>query len=627
MIFLKTTQTFSGGFDELYNQFRTTKNGKELLKAEGISREDLDIGILSKKYFTERLSDMSLDQNANANEGISPNNYSSEIVKGLSKINGHYLIWHYAKKMFGLERANELIRAIWNGDVYFHDASRPQIPYCFAYSTSILMTQGRPYGQLHSLPPKRSDSFIAQVIETTMDMSQEWSGAIAPADLLVNFSWYAKKENLSDKDIVNEIQKFVHTMNNKFRISAESPFTNLSLFDRPNLEKMFEHYRYPDGSLVDYDYVQHVQKLFAEWFSLGDPASGIPYRFPVVTINISCDKEKNILDQKFLEWTSRVNLPTGCFNIYINDGNKTSSCCRLVNDLERMSFRSDSFGNGGVNIGSIRVVTANVPRIALKANGNQEKFFEELTRVLEIIRDLLRVHREGLLKRRIDQGFLKFYNPLKWFSLDHMFSTIGIIGIYETNVLMGYDIRSLEGTEFTMQVLNTIEDFAKKASLETRCSFNVEEVPAESVASKLVQKDKIIFGQNQIPFELYSNQYIPLIEDVSIPERIKTTGKFMELLSGGGILHLNIKEKITDKNIMRDLIVFAVKNGVGHLAINYSFGICENGHTTICGTSKTCPKCGGKIIDYATRTVGYFALVSNFGTVRREFEFPRRVFK
>jgi ribonucleoside-triphosphate reductase len=292
-----------------------------------------------------------------------------------------------------------------------------------------------------------------------------------------------------------------------------------------------------------------------------------------------------------------------------------------------MSFRADSFGNGGVNVGSIRVVTANLPRIALKSKGNQEKFFVELNRVLVLIKDLLQVHREGLLQKRIDEGFLKFYNPLKWFSLGHMFSTIGILGIYETNLLMGRDIRSQKGEEFTLDVLNYIENFAKKSSLELKTSFNVEEVPAESVSSKLVQKDKIVFGENKVPFELYSNQYIPLIEDVSIPERIKTTGKFMEILSGGGILHLNIKERIVDVNVMRDLIVYAVKNGISHLAVNYSFGTCENGHTTVCGNSTKCLICDGKIAEYVTRTVGYFARVSNWGRVRREYEFPRRVFK
>lgn len=104
----------------------------------------------------------------------------------------------YSKKSFGTRRANELISAIWRGELYFHDASGHgvQVPYCFAYSTANLMVEGRPYGQLHSTPPRRSDSFVAQVIETTMDLSQEFVGAVAPGDFIVNLCWYLKREGI-----------------------------------------------------------------------------------------------------------------------------------------------------------------------------------------------------------------------------------------------------------------------------------------------------------------------------------------------------------------------------------------------------------------------------------------------
>jgi len=101
----------------------------------------------------------------------------------------------------------------------------------------------------------------------------------------------------------------------------------------------------------------------------------------------------------------------------------------------------------------------------------------------------------------------------------------------------------------------------------------------------------------------------------------------MEVLSGGGILHLNMQDRIVDQDIMKKLILFSVNNGVGHLAVNYGFGTCENGHTTICGNAVRCPVCSGKIVDHVTRVIGYFSHVSNWGGVRRKYEFPRRVFK
>ncbi|HOL44086.1 MAG TPA: anaerobic ribonucleoside-triphosphate reductase [Methanothrix sp.] len=1041
---MRVQQTFSDDFDDLYNKYNTSEMGKRLLDIEGISRKYLDVGAMSKAYFTEHIPDATCDANANANEGISPNNYNSEIVKGISKLDGYYLLYHYAQRRYGKKRAEELINAIWRGDVYFHDATKPQIPYsyygnttifarinngapflvtlrdlfdeyaasavhegdadiidtllpmkipislyrrrvfshgsakselyqrndiiidgyrrrmqievwdgerwvrltriirherrdeqkmiaiatdtggvtvvtddhpvvladgstvpaakvmvgqklkvcrekvpydpsvtldeklayvlgfligsasyisdpeeadmnivrsprtpsdifnrfrmmaealgikisniktfaktatkhfhvyglrrknitnefelrhatmgrsmpsnilqwrresmaaylagildstsnvfgdncfrystrslpiatqmveiakilgcvfarntierhkvgkkqapphtinilfvaefmpdedalkllrkysinaknfsldyddvepdssegvvtavmeidfngnknaiedmdkyvydvtvhdglfysqgliqhnCFSYSTSLVMTEGRPYGQLHSVPPKRADSFMAQVIETTMDLSQEFAGAIAPADIIINYAWYAAREGLDDRVIINDFQKFVHVMNNKFRVSAESPFTNISLFDRYALETVTRGMVYPDMSKPDLDYIMYIQKLFGEWFAKGDPVSGMPYRFPVVTTNLTRGPGGEILDRDFLDWLCANNLNTACFNIYINEGTKIASCCRMINDVDRMRhFRGDSFGNGGANLGSHRVVTINLPRLAIRAGGEHEAFFEGLDKMLDVCRDLLQVHREEILQRRIDVGFLKFYKPLGWFNLNHMFSTIGLIGIYEAVEFMGMDIRSEEGMQFTLNMLQRIEEYARKTSRETGHAFNVEEVPGETVAVKLCEKDKVVFGADRVPYELYSNQYVPLIADATMADRMKISGKFMDMLSGGGILHLNVQERITDPAVMRHIIEYAVRCGVSHMAINYGFGTCENGHTTVCGNMKTCPVCGTSIKSWMTRVIGYFSVVSNWNKIRREYEFPRRRF-
>jgi len=480
---MKIDLFFEPEFDELYESYHNDSKKRELLKLEGISKEQLDVGRMSYNYFTGKIADMSVNQNANANEDFSPSSYAAEIVKGIQKLEGYFLLWRYSQRKLGTERANELIRAIWDGDIYFHDASGVNInqPYCVAFSTQNIMLEGRPYGQLPSVPPKRADSFIAQVTETVMDLSQDFCGAIAPSDMIVNYCWYAKRENLSDYEILNDFQKFVHVVNNKFRMGSESPFTNISLFDRENLEKVFSDYRYPDGTKVDIDYVMHVQELVGEWFSKGAP-SGLPYRFPVTTVNISRDENGKILDERFLDWVCKTNIKKGCFNIYVNDGNKIASCCRLVNDMERMQFRSDSFGNGGMNLGSHRVCTVNLPRIALRAQGNEEVFFTLLQEQLENAMDLLYIHRNEIMKRRIESGFLKFFKPLGWLSLDMFFSTIGEIGIYEAGYFMGYDAKTQEGQDFTEKVLMYIEDFAKEASKKYKCSVNVEEIPKNTGA-------------------------------------------------------------------------------------------------------------------------------------------------
>ncbi|ACV62724.1 Oxygen-sensitive ribonucleoside-triphosphate reductase-like protein [Desulfofarcimen acetoxidans DSM 771] len=630
---MKLSATFEPGFDKLYSKFASDPVGLQLLDIEGISPRKVDVGQMSHDYFTKRLADASVDVNANANEELSANNYQAEVTKGILKLEGYYLLWRYSKKRFGIRRANELIKAIWDGELYFHDASGHGVilPYCFAYSTANLMVEGRKYGQLHSLPPKRSDSFVAQVIETTMDLSQEFVGAVAPGDFIVNLCWYLEREAVDPwasegrKYIENQWQKFVHVMNNKFRVSGQSPFTNVSIFDKENLRKLFADYHYPDGSEINLHYIMEVQKIVAESFSKGEPATGLPYRFPVMTVNLSVDKNRVPLDSDFLDFVARTNTGLGVYNIYANEGSKIAMCCRFVNDTERMSYRADSFGNGGVNIGSHRVVTINLPRIALEAKGIDD-FYQILDKREKMARDLLLVHREEILQRRVRRGFLKFFEPLTWFKLDMLFSTIGIHGQYEMCHFMGLPMESRQGQEFTENVLKRIDQFAVDFSLETGHSFNTEEIPAESTAVSLAKKDQLIFGINKQPFALYSNQYIPLIADMGAIDRIKLTGQFMKHVSGGGILHLNVQDRITNPETMKKLILMSLKEGVEHFAINYGFGVCGNGHTTVVGNGRTCLICGGPIQDYLTRVIGYFSKVSAWGEVRKDYEFGRRNF-
>lgn len=629
---LPITATFEPEFNQLYLSYATNPSKLKLLDIEGISPEKIDVGAMSHKYFTHRLADTSIDMNANANEEKSANNYQAEITKGILKLEGYYLLWRYAKKRFGLDRANELIKAIWDGDVYFHDASGAmiQMPYCIAFSTTPIMVEGRPYGQLKSLVPKRSDSFVAQVIEVCMDMSQEFAGAVSPSDFIVNLCYYLKNEGVDldteegIKYVINQWQKFVHVMNNKFRISGQSPFTNISIFDKYNLARLFEDYHYIDGSTVDIDYVMKVQKICADWFSEGDPATGLPYRFPVMTANMAVDDNREIMDEEFLDFVAAANTRKGVFNIYANEGSKIATCCRLVNDKERMKYRVDSFGNGGLNIGSHRVVTINFPRLAMEAD-TEEEFWKLLEKRILIAKDLLIVHREEILGRRIDQGFLKFFRPLEWFNIDMFFSTVGITGLYEMCYFLGMPMETEEGQEFTLKVLRKVEEYCDNFSEECGYSFNAEEIPGESTVITLARKDRI--KNNKQTFEMYSNQYLPLIVYVDPIDRIKISGKFMNEVSGGGILHLNIAEQIKNVETMKDLIRKTIKAGVPHMAVNFGFGECENGHVTICGNAKICSICGGEIKDWMTRVVGYFTKVSSWGDIRKNFEFPQRKFK
>jgi len=115
---LRMTATFEKGFDKLYYKSANDPVGNRLLHLDGISPRKVDVGQMSHDYFTKKLADTSVDTNANANEELSANNYQAEVTKGILKLEGYYLLWRYSKKRLGTRRANELLNAIWRGELY-----------------------------------------------------------------------------------------------------------------------------------------------------------------------------------------------------------------------------------------------------------------------------------------------------------------------------------------------------------------------------------------------------------------------------------------------------------------------------------------------------------------------------
>ena len=142
------------------------------------------------------------------------------------------------------------------------------------------------------------------------------------------------------------------------------------------------------------------------------------------------------------------------------------------------------------------------------------------------------------------------------------------------------------------------------------------------MAVKLAAVDRIIYGEEDVPHSMYSNQFIPLWEDATIWERMETDGKYNRLITGGGIVHFNLGERLTPTQV-KQLITFATTSGCEHFALNSVYSECENKHNHF-GNIDVCPVCQGQITTKFTRVVGFFTPVSSWNKTRREWEFPKR---
>lgn len=635
-------------FELLYNEFADTKVGTALLDIEGISPKKLDMGLSSHSFFEEKLSDITIDANSNiVDSGLNPTTYRTFITDSQMKLLGYHLLWYSAKKRYGRAFADKAIRMIWNGDLYFHDAHglKIQMPYCFAFSLDKLVIEGRPYGTSPNSPPKHRKSFISQVDKLISDMSKQFAGATAPSDFFLWYAWFCKKEGLDPtnehdvKEIVQDLQGLVCLFNDASRSEGESPFTNLSIYDDAGLHSLFDHIYYPDFTKPDFDYIKQLQKIYCEWFSHGDPLTGFPYRFPVTTQNLTTDDAGNFIDMEAAKWVAHVNRRMGNFNLHFGKHGKLAMCCRYENDLDDMDVTPDSFGNGGVNIGSHRVITPNYGRAALLAHGDINKFYEILDDYFDVSAKLLDVHRNEILQHRIDKNpqYLMFFGKLKWFNLKTMFSTFGVEGINEAVEFMGNNITDEDGTEAGLDLMAYIKSKCKQYRKEYGVTFNAEEIPGEQACVSLLKKDKLKIDTNDLEpdvadtfnnLDLYSNQYIPLTSNADIVTRIDLSGRFMHMISGGGIVHVNVDSPIDSDGKMLEIMKFAAKSGVPHMAICYRYGKCPIHKATTIGQGNAndykCPVCGEPIVHTRARVIGYFSDEFTWNPVRREHDAPNR---
>jgi len=625
------------------------------LKIHGLSEYNFDFIKNVETIINEQLNDVSIDDNSNKGdktiEGI-----FAEVSASLKKAVGFRYIFETMKQLYGKQEANFLMGEMLDLSLGLSDSTNILKPYCWSMDATKLILVGRDFGVLQSGPSKRFTSYISALCETVHQMSSHLAGAIAIGSLFLDASnlllfkeLYSLKEIQSDfkirKYIENEFQQLVHSVNHLSRNSNESPFTNVSIFDRPKLEVLLSKENYEwyfeikdeiktkvSSELKEFDndwkkyiieYIMEVQNIFLEFFNKGDPIkNGSPYRFPICTINFSKHKYGDrylISDQKFLKDVCKLDIFR--YNIFASEGSKVASCCRLISNSEMMELasQSNSFGAGGsISLGSHRVLTINFNRIALEAN-TEEEFYSILNNRIESGIKILKAHKELLLRLK-DRGLQQFISN-GWINMNRLFSTIGVLGVYEATVLYKKKFKS-KNKDITEEILKYLNEKINEYSTKYDIISNIEQIPGESFAVRLCKADKYIYGCEQVPYQLYANQFVPLWEKVSIWERMKEDGKYNLLYSGGGIVHITIGEKVTSKQAEK-IIKFAIDGGCEHFALNAIYSECTNKHTHL-GKYELCPTCEEKIVEYYTRVVGFFTPVGSWNETRRVWEFPKR---
>lgn len=626
-ITLKLTKDFERCLEDLKKKY-----GEDFEYINGLHPSQLDFSeFLDKFVEQDTMADATIDPNANASHK-DIRSFITEKGKSEDKLFGLNKIFLEIKKKWGLRTAKQWLEQEFSKGLYLNDsATASYFPYCWANDFTRLATEGLFFlNKYNNQPPKHLTTYFDDVIEFVSFLSNRQSGAVGMPNVII-WAWYFWKKDVENgyylKDpetyLRQNFQKFIYRLNQPFLRIDQCAFTNVSIFDRPYLESLFGGMEFPDGTFA-IDHIEDLikcQQIFMEVVS--DTREENMFTFPVLTYSLLY-KDGHFEDKQFARWCSDHNMKWSDSNFFVSDNvGVLSNCCRLLSETTKLDAFINSIGGTALSVGSCRVSTINLVRIAYESKLNKKKY-------LDILRDRVTLDCKALysmrhiLQRNIEKGLLPNYQDGA-VELDKQFCTIGGIGMYEVMDMFGLintdefgnKSYSDEAVEFATQILDVINDV--KDNFECDFTFNLEMIPAENCAGVICTADNLLYEQDK--YYIYSNQWIPLTEKCTIQEKCRLGSLFDAKCGGGCIAHIDIENRFANSEEAWDMLNYVASRGVIYFAFTTKISVCEDKHAFI-GTN-TCPTCGKPVSDQYARVVGFYTPVSSYQKIRKK-EFNHR---
>lgn len=641
---LNLTKDFERFLDDLKKKY-----GEDFEYLNGIHPSQLDFSEFIDNFVDKStLADSSIDPNANANNR-DIRSFMTEKGKSEDKLFGLNKIFSTIKKQWGLRTAKQWFEQEFSRGFYLNDSTTASyFPYCWANDFTRLATEGLFFlNNYNHKAPRHMTTYFDDVIEFVSFLSNRQSGAVGMPNILI-WAWYFWKKDVEDGYYMKspdyymrqQFQKFIYRLNQPFLRIDQSSFTNVSIFDHYYLENIFGGVEFPDGTLA-IDHIEDLlefQKIFMEVVAEIRREQNM-FTYPVLTYSllkrndfkegeieemIRTREWKIFVDEDFARWCSTHNIEWSDSNFFCSDNvGVLSNCCRLLSDTTKLDAFINSIGGTALSVGSCRVSTINLVRIAYESGFDKRKYLKILKQKTLLNCKALSSMRH-ILKRNIEKGLLPNYQDGA-VELDKQFCTIGGIGMYEVMDLFGLietdeigcKSYSDEAVEFATQILDTMNEV--KDSFVCDFTFNIEMIPAENCAGVICQADNLLFEQDK--YFIYSNQWIPLMEKCTIQEKCRLGSLFDEKCGGGCIAHINIENRFANEEEAWDMLNYVAAMGVIYFAFTTKISVCKNKHAFI--SEKVCPQCGEPIADTYARVVGFYVPVSSYQKVRKR-EFDKR---
>ena len=295
--------------------------------------------------------------------------------------------------------------------------------------------------------------------------------------------------------------------------------------------------------------------------------------------------------------------------------------------------------------GNLSFSSINLPRLAIKAAGNVDIFFDSLKETMDLVCDQLMERYKIIAHKKVynfpflmGQGVWIDSEKLNWDDeigevLKHGTLSVGFIGLAETlKALRGkHHGESEESQNLGLEIVGFMRDYMDKKTQETGMNYTLLGTPAEGLSGRFVRMDKERFGviPGVTDREYYTNSFhVPVYYETSAFHKISTEAPYHGFTNAGHITYVEMDgDPLQNLEAFEKIVRHMHKSGIGYGSINHPVD-----RDPVCGFNgiigDTCPHCGreegGKPFERIRRITGYLVgTLDRFNNAKRAEEHDR----
>ncbi|KAB1967755.1 anaerobic ribonucleoside-triphosphate reductase [Lacticaseibacillus paracasei] len=280
---------------------------------------------------------------------------------------------------------------------------------------------------------------------------------------------------------------------------------------------------------------------------------------------------------------------------------------------------------GRMNLG---VITVNLPRIAMEANGDKAKFWK-------IFEERMRICKEGLLYKveRTKQATPESAPILYKYgafghkladtdSIDDLFKngratvSLGYIGLYEVGTVFYGSVweKNSDAKSFSVSIVKALDDHCKAWEKQYGYHFSVYGTPSESLTDTFCRADTKKFGivKDITDKEYYTNSFHYDVRKSPTPFEKLDFEKDYPQYSAGGFIHYCEYPNLKQNPKALEAVWDYAYDKIGYLGTNTPIDQCFKcgfkGEFTATAKGYQCPECGNHdpaTCDVVKRLCGY----------------------